>query len=71
MANNRLYIYDDETGERILLAKSFGNGWALWGNFQKEFNKWAESRDVNASYGNCELQKTAFFIAAEGDRENV
>lgn len=28
MANNRLFIVDTETGERIMLAKSFGQGWA-------------------------------------------
>lgn len=27
MANNRLYIVDEDTGERFLLAKSMGRGW--------------------------------------------
>ena len=29
MANNRLYIHDKKSGERHLLAKSFGCGWVL------------------------------------------
>lgn len=28
--NNRLYIEDTATGERLLLAKSFGAGWVMW-----------------------------------------
>jgi hypothetical protein len=52
MANNRLYIRDTQTGEKLLLAKSFGNGWALWESSVDKFEEWCASRDVQASYTN-------------------
>ena len=29
MSNNRLYLYDPESNEAIMLAKGYGNGWTM------------------------------------------
>jgi hypothetical protein len=50
MANNRLYLIDDETGESCLLAKGWGSGWVLW--FHEEIEAWLRDRDLAASVGN-------------------
>ena len=53
MANNRLYIRDARTGERLLFCKSMGDGWYVASTFDEiHLNEWMEGRDINASYGN-------------------
>lgn len=52
MANNRLYILDPETGERICIAKNMGDGWHCFpgeGGLEARLNKWFEGpRDTGA-----------------------
>jgi hypothetical protein len=50
VANNRLYLEDTATGERLLLAKSFGAGWTLWPT-PSQLNEWLICRDEAAAYG--------------------
>lgn len=47
MANNRLYILDTETNEKLLLAKSFGARWSIRVN-EDVFNNWMIERDIGA-----------------------
>ena len=65
MANNRLYILDTETGEKILLAKSMGRGWEAQDNIMCE---WLSGRDLNASYGNCLDGNTELKLICENDK---
>ena len=47
----RLYILDEETGEKFLLAKSYGGGWIVWNgptfflSFIRKLNIWLGLRD--------------------------
>jgi hypothetical protein len=66
MANNRLYLVDGETGEKILLAKSFGMGWQI-SRPADELSEWLEQRDVAASYGNAAGPGTTLGLVAEND----
>lgn len=61
MANNKLYIVDTETGDRVLLAKSMGDGWYIWTGASDDskdseriecLTNWLDSRDLEVSYGN-------------------
>ncbi|KKN74786.1 hypothetical protein LCGC14_0386790 [marine sediment metagenome] len=55
MANRRLWIVDSKTGDRILLAKGWGEEWVTWPagrlnggmTFQERLNSWFELRDVD------------------------
>ena len=70
MANNRLYIYDRETGDKFCLCKTMGAGWypfepdgqplgpRLW--------EWIRDRDQNAS-GFKDDGKTQLFLVTEND----
>lgn len=49
MANNRLYIVDPVTGERFMLAKSFGV-WCMCFT-SEEFRLWLRSRDRASAAG--------------------
>lgn len=53
MANNRLYIEDTETGDRLFVAKSFGQGWN-WRADSEVISSWLKiyMRDAAASFGN-------------------
>ena len=45
MANNRLYILDRETSDRLFLAKSYGDGWFIPSTFKlDELGAWLEAR---------------------------
>lgn len=81
MANNRLYILDKTSGDKFLLAKSFGEGWNLWwpGSINDDqtellleriniFTAWINSHDLLASKGNC-FYKTQLTFEAENDTE--
>ena len=48
MANNRLYLVDED-GDRILMAKGWGNGWVLWE--PDELQEWLSSRDIDSATG--------------------
>lgn len=69
MANNRLYLRDKRTGDLFLLAKSFGNGWALWNLEEPErldrLQRWLEDHDGDASYHNCYGKPTALELLTE------
>jgi len=44
MANNRLFIEDSETGDRLMVAKSFGKGWD-WRKSADQINEWLAKRE--------------------------
>ncbi len=49
MANNRLYLLDTETGERILVAK----GWGVWHWLEDadRLTEWLKGRDPGPASG--------------------
>jgi hypothetical protein len=67
MANNRLYLYDPESGEKFMLAKSFANGWYIKNSesFVEDLEKWLDGKDLAASYGGT--GSTSLLLIAEGD----
>ena len=72
MANNRLFIVDTETGERIMLAKSNGDGWWMWYKDDKarrvdEITEWLGMRDLNASFGNTDDQPSRLVLMTENE----
>lgn len=72
MANNRLYLYDPESNEAFLLAKSIGEGWYLSPRHELDdimgrLEKWLELRDLSASVGNCENRRTQLQLMTEAD----
>jgi hypothetical protein len=50
MANNRLYIFDSDKNEFILLARSTTGPWRSVAG-DEALDKWFEERDMNAAYG--------------------
>jgi hypothetical protein len=50
MANERLYIQDTETGETLMLAKSFGPPWDIRITIDK-LQSWLDGRDIEATCG--------------------
>lgn len=48
MSNNRLYLQDTESGDFILLAKSYGGGW-VFERTGDELTKWVSDRDKDSS----------------------
>ena len=68
MANNRLYIRDSETGDHILLAKSFGHGWDV--RLEEEsLGRWLQQRDIEASYGNTGDLPTKLELVTENNSD--
>jgi hypothetical protein len=72
MANNRLYIYDPESNEAFLLAKSIGEGWYPSPRHELDdvmgrLERWFELRDFGAAYGNCINGKTQLVLMTEAD----
>lgn len=49
MANNRLYLEDTETGERLLVAKGWGN-WE-WREDAEVITTWLRNRDIGSACG--------------------
>jgi hypothetical protein len=49
MANNRLYLVDTETGDKLLLAKGWGE-WQ-WHPNTDEMTAWLKGRDIGATSG--------------------
>lgn len=70
MANNRLYIVDSVSGERFMLAKSWGKGWEIWHDtpqiFQQQLEDFFDGIDIDASFGNAH-GKTQFTIVSENE----
>lgn len=56
MANNRLIIVDEETGEELCIAKSMGDGWYP-SNHYSHLEEWLHNRDLDASIGNTNDMK--------------
>jgi hypothetical protein len=72
MANNRLFLYDPESHEAFMLAKSSGEGWYLALRYELDdmlarLDQWFELRDLGASYGNCVNRLTSLRLMTEGD----
>ena len=65
MANNRLFIIDGKTGERVMLAKTHGGGWYL-SVTKKELGEWMTSHDERACIGNCFDEPTNLRLEVEG-----
>jgi hypothetical protein len=74
MANNRLYLYDPEEGDKFLLAKGWGDGWAVWGGgtgnerpLEDRLQEWLDARDVSAAYN---MERTTLRLITEADPES-
>jgi hypothetical protein len=63
MANNRLYVYDTQTDEYCLLAKTFGSGWIIQEGLQESLGKWLEGRDL-CSCGFANKNQTSLVLVA-------
>ena len=50
MANNRLYILDTETGDKLFIGKGFGSGWC-WNPGANDMTKWLCNHDIDSSRG--------------------
>jgi hypothetical protein len=57
MANNRLYIVDRETGDRVMLAKcSMHPHWSAWPasetlTLEQQLDAWLKDRDIECACG--------------------
>lgn len=58
MANARLLIVDDETGEHLVVARSRGGAWE-WCADSDDLNEWLYGRDIEASSGVASLERGA------------
>lgn len=67
MANNRLYLYDPESGEKFMLAKSLSNGWYINNpeTFADNLEEWLDMKDLAASYGGT--GSTSLILVTEKD----
>lgn len=65
MATNRLYLYDPESGEKLMLAKSMANGWYFKDTLPDDLAAWLEGKDIAASYGGT--GSTSLRLLTEGD----
>jgi len=66
MAHNRLYIFDSKTGDRLFVAKSFGEGWD-WRATPEEITQWMTDRDYAASYHDCWDGKSSLAFVTENE----
>lgn len=68
MANNRLYIKNAKTGERLFVAKSFGHGW-IWRATQNKISTWlAETLpDDRAAFGNTDSSPSELCFVTENE----
>lgn len=66
MANNRLFIEDSESGCRLFVAKSFGEGWD-WRASSDDINDWLKARDTGAAYGNTTSAAPTLRFRAENE----
>jgi hypothetical protein len=67
MANNRLYIENTRTGERMIFCKTMGDGWYVFD--PEELGDWLgiDCHDA-AMWGNC-WANTELRLVAENDKE--
>lgn len=71
MANNRLYLADDETGDTCLLAKSFGDGWELVVD-AVNLAAWLKARgDYNATCGGTSSGTSLRLLTEHGGPEEA
>lgn len=63
MANNRLYIHNTETGETLMIAKSFSDGWELRCT-KKAIQSFLQRDDWKSS---CSGGPSNFVLATEAD----
>lgn len=70
MANNRLYIEDTKNGDRLFVAKSFGQGWS-WRVDSDAITNWLtiHTRDVAASFGNTDGSPSDLVFRTENEEE--
>jgi hypothetical protein len=70
MANNRLYIEDTSNGDRLFVAKSFGQGWS-WRADSEAITNWLRihTRDAAASFGNTDASKSTLVFRTENEEE--
>jgi hypothetical protein len=70
MANNRLYIEDTSNGDRLFVAKSFGQGWR-WRADSEAITNWLSihTRDAAASFGNTDASKSTLVFRTENEEE--
>lgn len=71
MANNRLYLYDPETGAKVLLAKGW-DGWQVWDDQAGEplvdrLAEFLELTDIRAATNANE--RTTLRLITEADPE--
>jgi hypothetical protein len=67
MSNNRLYIEDTETGERILFATSYSGGWDLRAD-SDTLSEWLAGRDMVAAYGVEGDSKSRFAFRTQNEK---
>lgn len=65
MANNRLYIVDPTTGDKILFAKAFGDGRQIWEPNLPRLNEGLSEHDSDACYGSIHAP-TSLQLKSEG-----
>jgi len=68
MAHNRLYILDTKTGERLFVAKSFGDGWD-WRANTDDINAWLTDRDHDASYHDAWGETSDLVFVTENQKD--
>lgn len=49
MANTYLYIHDSESGQELLVAKAWSDGW-VWHKTPDEITEWLKHRDIPSGY---------------------
>jgi hypothetical protein len=52
MANSRLYVYDPDTNTAVVIGKTMGSGWHIWGGrTEGRLNAFYEGLDKNKGWG--------------------
>ena len=51
MANNRLYLYDPETGDGVMIARGHGDGWCVYPELMLRLDEFFERLHENAPDG--------------------
>ncbi len=69
MANNRLWLVDQTSGDQFMLAKTMGAGWYHHAALEPSLWEWLEGRDEAASWGNA-TGNTVLTLRAENDEDD-
>ena len=64
MANNRLFLVDKTTGDRLLLTSTQGVGWYFF-HEDSEVAQWMTEHDKKACIGNCVGEDTNLRLEVE------